>query len=57
MGAQPELIYTIQAFPQDVFKLLIFSVFSSFFGVKFCFINKISRNYTDLRCLLDYPLS
>ena len=31
----------------NFFKLLIYSVFSAFFGVKFCF------NYTDLTCLLE----
>ena len=41
------------AFPQDVFKLLTFSVVNAFFGVKVCFICKISQNCTDLRCLFD----
>ena len=43
----------LMALPQDVFKLLTFSVFSYFFGVKFCFLWKISQNCTDLRCLPD----
>ena len=42
-----------QAFFQDSFKLLTFSVFSAFFGVQFNFIGKISENYTGLRCLWD----
>ena len=43
----------MQAFPQDISKLLTFSVFSVVFEVKLCFIYKISQNYTDLRYLLD----
>ena len=46
-------IHTHQAFSQDIFKLLTFSVFDAFFGAKFCCICNISQNYTDLRCLLD----
>ena len=42
-----------QAFPHDIFKLLTFSVFNAFFGVKFSFICLIHLNNTDLRCLLD----
>ena len=33
--------------------LLTFSVSSAFFRANFCFICKISQNYTDLRCLLE----
>ena len=40
-------------FPKIFFKFLIFSAFSAFFVVKFCFIHKISQNYTDLWCILD----
>ena len=36
--------YINQAFPQDICKLLTFSIFTTFFGVKFCFICKISPN-------------
>ena len=42
-----------QIFPQDIFKLLIFSVFNAFFRVKYCFVCKISQIYTDLWCLID----
>ena len=43
----------MQAFPQDIFKLLTFAVFSVVFEVKLYFIYKISQNYSDLRYLLD----
>ena len=36
-----------------MYKLLTFSVFNAFFGVKFKFIVKISQNSIDLRCLHD----
>ena len=42
-----------EALSKDIFKLRTFSVINAFFGVKFCFIYKISQIYTDLRSLLD----
>ena len=48
MGIEP-LFLELSSLSQDIFKLLIFSDFSAFFGV----ICKINKNYTDLRCLLE----
>ena len=31
----------------------IYIQFRAFFAMKFCFVCKLSQNYTDLKCLLD----
>ena len=49
----PYIDQSNRPFPQDIFKMLTFSVFNAFFGVNVLFICKIRQNYTDLRCLLD----